>query len=144
MGEGPGAQGAAVAAELSFPWFDSSTPATKASRDAIAKYAPNLGNENGPTSSYSWVAAKLFEQAVANAGPGAITADSLKQGLYRTQNEPSAASPVRSFAPGTPGLINCGFTVGLKDRKFTEPDGLHTSCAPDAVVNAILVKLVVG
>jgi branched-chain amino acid transport system substrate-binding protein len=135
----------ALAAELSFPWFDDSTPATKEYQDALARYAPDLGDANGPNPSYGWVGAKLFEKAVENVGSAPITSASLKQGLYKMKGETLGGliGPV-TFTEGKPGLINCGFTVGLKDGKFTEPDGLTTTCAPDAVVNGILAKLTGG
>jgi hypothetical protein len=42
---------------------------------------------------------------------------------------------------GQPAQIDCYFTLGIANGKFTEPHGLATQCAPSAVIGAVLSKL---
>jgi branched-chain amino acid transport system substrate-binding protein len=125
------------------PWFDTSTPAMQEFHRVINKYAPNLGDLLGPNTFYSYVAGKLFEKAVAAIPSGtAITRDSIKAGLYTLHNETlGGLAPPLSFTQGQPALVNCYFTFGQSNGKFTEPNGLATSCAPDALVSAIVSSL---
>ena len=43
-----------------------------------------------------------------------------------------------TFTEGKPTIINCYYTLGIKDGEFTEPDGLKTKCAPDDLIDTIL------
>lgn len=131
-----------LAAEDVFPFFDSSVPATKAYQDAIAKYAPNLGDLNGPISATPWVAGKLFEAAVAASGSSDITPASVKAGLYKLHDETlGGLAPPLNFTEGKASLNNCTFTVGISGGKFTTPNGLNVSCAPSSVIDPIVAGL---
>ena len=130
------------AVEIDAPWFDSSTPATKAYQVAIAKYAPTLGQENGPEANYQWVAGQLFEAAVKASGSSTVTAASVKQGLYALQGETlGGLTQPLTFAKGKTPLLNCWFTMAVSSGKFALPDGLKTQCAPAAVVSAVAKSL---
>ena len=137
----PAVNGALIA-ELVFPFFDASVPASKQMQSAIQQYAPSLGQLDGPTAAYSWVSGKLFEKAGSAIPAGtAITPESIKAGLYTLKNETlGGLAPPLTFTKGKPAVINCFFVVGVSNGKFTEPQGLKTSCAPDALVNGVLAS----
>jgi branched-chain amino acid transport system substrate-binding protein len=132
----------AYAAEIDAPWFASSTPATAAYQTAIAKYAPTLGQENGPEADYQWVAGQLFDAAVQASGSSTVTAASVKQGLYALKGETlGGLSQPLTFTKGQTSMFNCWFTMAVLNEKFALPDGLATQCAPTAVVSAIAKSL---
>jgi branched-chain amino acid transport system substrate-binding protein len=126
------------AVEIDAPWFDSSTPATSAYQAAIAKYAPSLGQEDGPEANYQWVAGQLFEAAVKASGSSTVTAASVKQGLYALKGETlGGLTQPLTFTKGQTPMFNCWFTMAVVGEKFALPNGLTTECAPTAVVAAI-------
>jgi branched-chain amino acid transport system substrate-binding protein len=130
------------AVEIDAPWFDSSTPATKAYQVAIAKYAPSLGQENGPEANYQWVAGQLFDAAVKASGSSTVTAASVKQGLYALKGETlGGLTQPLTFTKGQAPMFNCWFTMAVIGEKFALPSGLTTGCAPAAVVSAIAKSL---
>ncbi|HVV30071.1 MAG TPA: ABC transporter substrate-binding protein [Mycobacteriales bacterium] len=132
----------ALSSQQDFPFVDDSVPATQAYQAAIAKYAPDLGNFNGPNAAYAWVSGKLLEKAIENAGTDEVSAQSVKDGLYMMKDETlGGLTPPLTFVKDKPTLVNCYFTMGVKDGKFTTPNGLKTDCAPDAVINAIASQL---
>jgi branched-chain amino acid transport system substrate-binding protein len=137
--EGSAAGNNTYAAEIDAPWFASSTPATKAYQTAIAKYAPSLGQENGPEANYQWVAGQLFEAAVKASGSSTtVTSASVKQGLYALKGETlGGLSQPLAFTKGQTPMFNCWFTMAVIGEKFALPNGLTTECAPTAVVAAI-------
>ncbi len=135
----PAANGA-LDSEVDLPYFDNSIPASKLMQQAIKRYAPHLGQLNGPTSVYSWVSGILLDKAVS-AIPlgGKITPESIKTGLYTLKNQTlGGLAPPLTFSPGKPSVVNCYFVAKITDGRFTEPQGHRTSCAPNAVVNKAL------
>jgi branched-chain amino acid transport system substrate-binding protein len=133
----------ALDAELDLPFFDDSIPASKKMQQAIKRYAPGLGRLNGPTGSYSWVSGVLLEKAISAIPAGAqITPQSIKTGLYALKAETlGGLAPPLTYTPGKPGIINCYFIAKVVGGRFTEPQGVRTSCAPSAVVNRLLPLL---
>ena len=131
-----------VSVDDAFPFTDDSTPATKEYQQAKAKYAPNIGGADGPVAAGAWVAGKLFQAAVAAAPSGPITPDSVRQGLYALKGETlgGLTAPL-TFTKGKPTLINCYFVTKVADGKITEPQGMKTSCAPDALIAKIAAGL---
>lgn len=134
----PGAQGARDI-ELAFPFFDASTPASAAYQAMLKKH--NLGDGGGASATYTYLAGKLFEKAVAAAGPGQVTNASVRRGLYALKGETlgGLTSPL-TYTEGKPTLINCWFVVGIENKAFTTPQGLKPSCAADEAVNKVLVQ----
>jgi branched-chain amino acid transport system substrate-binding protein len=140
--EGSPAGNNTYAVEIDAPWFDSSTAATKAYQTAIAKYAPGLGQENGPEANYQWVAGQLFDAAVQASGSSTVTSASVKQGLYALKGETlGGLSQPLTFAQGKTPMFNCWFTMAVANEKFALPNGLQTQCAPASVVSAIAKSL---
>jgi branched-chain amino acid transport system substrate-binding protein len=130
-------------AELDLPFFDNSISASKEMQQAIKKYAPNLNGLNEPVGMYAWVSGKLLEKAVSAIPAGVpITPQSIKTGLYTLKGQTlGGLTPPLTFTPGKPAIINCYFVAGIAHGMFTEPQGIRTSCAPDAVVNKVLKLL---
>jgi len=127
-----------VSAESNFPFTDSSVPATKEYQAAKAKYAPSVGDGEGEVAAGAWAAGKLFEAAVNASAKGDITADSVKQGLYALKDETlGGLAPPLNFTKGKPALINCYFNIEVTGGHVVAPQGVKTSCAPDAVISAI-------
>jgi branched-chain amino acid transport system substrate-binding protein len=138
----PGEQGM-IAAEMDFPFADSSTEATRTFQAAMKQYAPGLGSQLGPNAVYSWVSGQLLAAAVKASNSTDITSASIKQGLYALPKGETLGgiAPPLSFTPGKPARINCYFVEGVDHNQLTEPQGLTTSCAPDAVVEGIASHL---
>jgi branched-chain amino acid transport system substrate-binding protein len=130
-------------AEADAPFTDTSIPGVAQYQDAVSKYAPSLGNLQGPNAFYAYVAGKLFQAAVAALPAGtAITPQTVKQGLYALKGATlDGLTPPLTYTEGKPTLVNCFFTMGLQNGKFTSPNGTKTTCAPDAFVNAIVSSL---
>lgn len=129
----------ALSAELDFPFVDTSVPATRAYQQAVATYAPDLGDGAGPGASYAWVAGKLFEAAVAHAPPGPLTPATVKDGLYALQGETlGGLAPPLTYQRDRPTFIACYFTIGVSAGRFTEPTGLRTACMPPDIVTKVI------
>lgn len=130
--------------ESVFPWFADSSPATKAFHAALAKYTPSLGDKVDSQSAYAWTSAELFEKAVelSGSGSGPVTSASVKAGLYKMKGQTlgGLTGPL-TFVKGQANLQNCYFTFGIKNGKFVLNNGLNTTCAPDADVNAVIKEL---
>ncbi|MGE0247944.1 MAG: ABC transporter substrate-binding protein [Thermoleophilia bacterium] len=136
----PGSNGALIA-ENNAPFFVDSTPATKEYRDAIAKYQPDWDNaEDTAGASYGWIAGKLFEAAVKASGSDTVTTESVLNGLYSLPAGETLGglAPPLTFTKGKPAKANCYFVYGIEDGKYTLPQGIKTSCAPDDIVTQIL------
>lgn len=137
-----GAMNGVLSAETDFPFVDNSVPNSQAYQKAIAKYAPSLGGQNGPSASYSWVAGLLFQAAVQAGGSGPVTSASVKAGLYTLKNDTlGGVAPPLTFTPGHADQVDCYFVLGISAGKFTEPSGLKTQCASSSLVSLILSKL---
>jgi branched-chain amino acid transport system substrate-binding protein len=109
----------------------------------VNKYAPGLGDLLGPNTFYSYVAGQLFQKAVSSIPSGtAVTPASIKTALYSLKGETlGGIAPPLTFTQGQPALVNCYFQMGQSGGQFTTPKGLSTTCAPDALVNAIVGSL---
>jgi branched-chain amino acid transport system substrate-binding protein len=140
----PGSDGAA-AALANAPWFDDSVPATKAYHDAVAKYAPGLGDLNGPNTMSSWASGELFEAAVRASGSSDITPASVRAGLLKLKGETlgGLVQPL-TYSADKPTLLNCWFETRVVNGKWTEPNGLTPACAPAPVIDGIAAKLGLG
>lgn len=128
-----------LAGGTTVPFIDDSTPGTKGYQTMIAKYLPDLGDENGPLPMNSYIAVQLFKKAVELGGTDEVTASSIKEGLYQMKGETLDGLTVPlTFTEGKPTIVNCYFTLGIEKGKFTEPEGLKTACAPDDLIDTIL------
>ena len=123
-----------------FPFFDDSTPATKAFQDAMTQYVPDLGDQRGPIPAYVWTAGQLFKAAVEAAKAPTVTPATVKTGLYALPAGTTldGLAPPLTFTKGAsrPTPVNCYFVWGNKGGQLYEPQGLKPSCAPMAVIQA--------
>jgi branched-chain amino acid transport system substrate-binding protein len=118
----------------SFPFTDTSTPATQTFQAAIKKYDPSLQTSPswGAAASAAWTSAQLFAAAAkaANMGNSPSTAGIFK-GLYALKNETlgGLSTPINYVKGANPNVKNnCGFVMKVQDGKFVEPDGLKPFC----------------
>jgi len=132
-----------LSAAVGFPFIDNSVPATQQFHTVLAKYGPaDLEKKFGPGLNIPWVAMELFAAAVKAGGSGPVTADSIKNGLYTMKGETlGGIAPPLTFVKGQPNLQNCYFVLGISNGAFTAPNGLKTSCAPDALVEGAVKAL---
>jgi branched-chain amino acid transport system substrate-binding protein len=123
-----------------FPFFDDSTPATKAFQAAMTEYVPDLGDQRGPIPAYVWTAGQLFKAAVEASKASVVTPQSVKAGLYALPagTTLNGLTPPLTFTKGAsrPTPVNCYFVWGNKDGHLYEPQGLKPSCAPLSVIES--------
>ena len=121
-----------------FPYFDTSTPATRAFQAAMKQYAPDLGSQLGSFAAHVWAAGELFAAAVKQSGASPVTAASVKAGLYALPAGTTLGglTPPLSFTRSAtqPDQVNCYYVWGNKGGQAYEPTGLKTACAPANVV----------
>lgn len=127
-----------------FPYFDTSTPATRAFQSAMKQYAPDLGPQMGSFAAHVWAAGELFAAAVRQSGTFPVTAQSVKAGLYALPAGTTLGglTPPLSFTKSAakPDQVNCYYVWGNKAGKAYEPQGLKPSCAPASVVAGFNAK----
>src|ERR1700744_739265 len=108
-----------------FPFFDDSTPATKAFQDAMKQYVPDLGDQTGPLPAYVWTAGQLFKAAVEASKASVVTPESVKAGLYALPAGTTldGLAPPLTFTKGSsrPTPVNCYFVWGNKGGQLYEP-----------------------
>jgi branched-chain amino acid transport system substrate-binding protein len=128
---------------VDFPFIDNSVAATQQFHSVLAKYGPaNLIAQFGPGLNTPWVAMQLFAAAVKAGGSGPVTAASIKSGLYTMKGDTlGGIAPPLTFVKGQNNLENCYYVLGIAKGAFTAPDGLKTTCAPDATVSALVSAL---
>ncbi|MCU4186636.1 ABC transporter substrate-binding protein [Acidiferrimicrobium sp. IK] len=141
----PGVDGLEAVA-VDFPFIATGTPATEAFHAALAKYAPaNLLSQWGPGVTVPWVAMQLLAEAVKASGSGPVTPASIKTGLYTLKGDTlGGLAPPLSFSPGQVNFQNCYFTIGISHGAFVAPNGLQTSCAPDALIAGVAKAAAAG
>ena len=128
-----------------FPFFDESTPATKAFHAALKKYAPSVGTAALPLNSQAavaWASGELFETAVQQGGTGPITSATVKQGLYSLKGDTlgGLTAPL-TFAKGKPTNYNCNWLYEIKNGAFSSPNGTKATCASTAVIDPVIAQL---
>ena len=124
----------AIAAIYSFPYLDTSTPATKRFNTVMKKYAPSvLKSDYKQPATTTWTAAIAFEKAAGKLTAPNPTAAYVTAALNTFNNETLdglAPNPI-TFTAGQPHAHNsCWFTMVLKNHKLTEPNGMKTTCTP--------------
>ena len=124
----------AIAAIYSFPYLDTSTPATKRFNTVMKKYAPSvLKSDYKQPATTTWTAAIAFEKAAGKLTAPNPTAADVTAALNTFNNETLdglAPNPI-TFTAGQPHAHNsCWFTMVLKNHKLTEPNGMKTTCTP--------------
>jgi branched-chain amino acid transport system substrate-binding protein len=128
-----------------FPFFDQSTPATRAFHAALKKYAPSVGTPAMPLNSQAaaaWASGELFETAVRGGGTGQVTPASVKKGLYSLKGDTlgGLTAPL-TFTRGKPTNYNCSWVYEIKNGAFAAPDGTQATCASAAVIDPVIAEL---
>jgi branched-chain amino acid transport system substrate-binding protein len=128
-----------------FPFFDESTPATKAFHAALKKYAPSLGTAADPLNSQAaaaWASGELFETAVQQGGSGPVTSATVKKGLYSLKGDTlgGLTAPL-TFTSGKSSVYNCSWLYDIKNGAFTAPNGTKATCASTAVIEPVIAEL---
>ena len=128
-----------------FPFFEESTPATKAFHAALRQYSPSVGTAAMPLNSQDaavWASGKLFEAAVEASGTGPITSESVKKGLYALKgNTLGGLTAPLTFTAGKPTNYNCSWLYTIKNGAFSAPNGTQATCASTAVINPVISSL---
>jgi branched-chain amino acid transport system substrate-binding protein len=129
----PALNGAITAAQ-DVPWFDDSTPATKAMQAAISKYSPGLQNtaSYGANATIGWAAGTVFATVAKSAGLTPSSSQTqIIAALDTVKNDTfGGITPPLTFTAGQGHQVACSFVAGISNGKWTEPIGLKTVCMP--------------
>lgn len=123
------------------PWFDVSVPGVATYRQAITDFvAGGLGADDGPGALDAWTSGQLFAKAVLASG--SATPTGVRDGLYalRGQTLDGLVAPITYRTTG-PTQLTCYGTLVISGGAFTSPQGPSPTCAPDAVVAAVVGKV---
>jgi len=131
--------------DYTVPYFATNTPAERAYRNALKKYAPSIIGTSLDNSSGMWVWAGGQLLAAASRGTsGPLTSQSVRNGLYSLKNETlgGLVQPL-TFTRGQPARLYCNFVwkIGPDGRFLVEEDG-KPSCAPPGVLNPLISAIV--
>jgi branched-chain amino acid transport system substrate-binding protein len=122
----------AIAAIYSFPYLDTSTPATKRFNSVMKKYAPDvLKSDYKQPATTTWTAAIAFEKAAAKlTAPYPTNADvTAALNSFNGETLDGLAPNPLTFTAGQEHPHNsCWFTMVLKNHKLTAPKGMKTTC----------------
>lgn len=137
----PALQGA-VSAQGEFPWFLTSTPATRQFHDALRRYSPSVLTSQQPLvaapSAYIWTAAMVFQKAATDGISATDTSPSaadIFNGLYQITGDTLgglAPVPLTYNRDKPTGSINCWFVTSLQNGQPTAPFGMRPQCVPGA------------
>ena len=122
----------AVVALPTFPFTDTSAPATREFQQAMEEYFPNetSSQDFGAGDATEWTGGQLFAAAAEAAHlSDHPTPAQVKQGLYALHGETlgGLVGPL-TFTPGKPTAGLCAFVMQVKGQKWTEPNGLTPIC----------------
>lgn len=124
----------AIAAVYSFPYLESSTPATKRFQTVMKKYAPAVlkGDYKQPATT-TWTAAIALEKALGKVTSTNPTAADITNALNSFSGETLdglAPNPLTFTAGENHPHNSCWWSLILKNHKMTAPDGMQTTCTP--------------
>src|SRR5947207_14311873 len=115
----------ALVTTATFPWSFTGSPASAEYAQALKRYAPN--QDLAGSMSLAWVAGKLLEKAVANAG-GDVTSPGILKGLWAMKNETlgGLAIPLTFAAEKPTPPTSCAFALRYVNGKTsTMNDGKY-------------------
>jgi len=124
----------AIAAIYSFPFMDTSIPATKRFNSVMKKYAPTvLKSDYKQPATTTWTGAIAFEKAAGKLTAANPTAADVTAAMNTFSGETLdglAPNPITFTAGQQHPHNSCWFTMILKNHKLTEPNGMKTTCTP--------------
>jgi branched-chain amino acid transport system substrate-binding protein len=131
----PGMNGM-LGAEGDFPFFLTSTPASRTMHQAFDQYSPSITKspDYDGEAVQNWAAGLLITEA-AEAGKvgmtNPLTAAALMSGVYTLHSTNlDGLTPTLTFVQGQPHENHCWFWLGIENNKWTTPYGLTPACAP--------------
>jgi branched-chain amino acid transport system substrate-binding protein len=114
-----------------FPFFENSTPATRAFRSALAQYGGSSvtdGKTFTENDAEAWASGQVFA-AAAKAGGGSLDAASVLKGLYSLRGTTlGGLTPPLSYSKGKPTTLPCIYVVSVHDKQLTMPRGTKPYC----------------
>ena len=114
------------------PYFSDASPAHAAYRAALTQYASKSigGDLDNSLMEVAWLQGELISAAATHV-TGAITAQSLKQGLYALKGETLGGmiQPV-TYTPNEPTSLPCYFSWSIEGGQYTAVNGDKYMCAP--------------
>jgi branched-chain amino acid transport system substrate-binding protein len=121
----------AISDQQSFPWFLSTTPATKLFHKYLNSYLPHA--ESPAVVSASWTGGQMFAKAVklglGSSGSSKVTSSTVLAGLYDFNNQTlGGLAPPLSFTAGKPSSVNCWFLIKVHKGAYTAPLGMKPQC----------------
>ncbi|WP_019873423.1 ABC transporter substrate-binding protein [Sporichthya polymorpha] len=107
-----------------FPWVDTSLPATKKYTDDVQKY---FGRAlSGPSPAMAYASGELLAAAARAGLPASPTSADIVKAMYTVKNETlgGLVAPL-TFTPKLPreGITSCYFLVAISKGKYTAPEG---------------------
>jgi branched-chain amino acid transport system substrate-binding protein len=123
-----------LSSEPDLPFSDTTNPQMKTFQAALKKYAPQaaLGGEfSGESSVLAWASGELFAAAATSGKLGNHpTAKQVENAMYTLPKNftDGGLNPPLTFVKNEPTVVSCYFTLGIKNGKFTTPDGQKFSC----------------
>ena len=116
-----------VAIGLTFPYFQTGTPATDAFHRAMRQYAPGETLEQG--TSQGWASAKLFERAAGQLGEPPTSAEILN-GLWTVNGDTlgGLTQPLTFRENQPPDPKACWYTYITKMGAWVSPDDFTMQC----------------
>jgi branched-chain amino acid transport system substrate-binding protein len=127
------ASAGAISSVPEFPFTDSSTPATQAFQAAMKQYYGSQQTTDplyGETQAEAWASGQLFAAAAQGLG-SSPTAAGVRSGLYALHGSTlNGLTPPITYVQGlNPNAnLNCFMVMKIVGGKFTEPQGLKSSC----------------
>jgi len=123
------------------PYFANSTPAEKAYRSALTKFASSVigTTEDNDVSLNAWLSGQLLSAAGAHV-TGALTSASLTAGLYALNGETlGGLTQPLTYVRGEPTWLTCYFVWDVGNSgTFVTSHGASPVCAPPSVLASII------
>jgi branched-chain amino acid transport system substrate-binding protein len=114
------------------PFNVTSSPATKAFHDALAKYEPSVlaHADFNQDDADTWASGQLFAAAAKAGGLGnKPTSKQLVAGLYKLKGVTlGGLTPPLTFNKGKPNSISCIYIMSIYHGNIIEPQGLKPYC----------------
>jgi branched-chain amino acid transport system substrate-binding protein len=123
-----GVDKSAIGEDLQLPYF-ANIPATRTFRQAMAAYAKGVPIQID--SLRIWAAFDVLKAALEAEGTKALTPQAVKSGLYKLDGfTDQGIVPPLKYTAGKPTSNDCFIIWGIKDKKFTLPNGDKFTCEP--------------
>ncbi|HUZ08713.1 MAG TPA: ABC transporter substrate-binding protein [Acidimicrobiales bacterium] len=128
----PGLEKKAIGQDLQLPYFsDYHFAAYKPYVTAMDKYAPGLGLSQYPDAIRTWAALDVFKRAMLLEAGKPLTPGTVKKGLYALKGfNDNGLLQHLTYVPNKPTVVKCFVEWGIKNGKFTLPNGAKYICAP--------------